>query len=114
MPQRAVPPTLSLSHATASPALSGLPNELGKCIAHDVALLNKLGWKRFAVAARRPRKDLADIHINHPAKRLLLNYKNQGVSAKVTTPPWSPERIQQAIARGSHRLCREYFACLAK
>jgi Reverse transcriptase (RNA-dependent DNA polymerase). len=40
--------------------------------------------------------------INHPAKRLLLNHKNQGVSTKVTTPPWSPERIRQAIARGPH------------
>jgi hypothetical protein len=51
-----------------------------------------LGRKRF-VAGRRHRKDLADMHINHPAKRLLLIYKNQGVAAKVTTPPWSPERM---------------------
>ncbi len=104
------PPSSSSSSAIAS---AGLPQELGKCIAHDVALLNKLGWKRF-VAARRPRKDLADMHINHPAKRLLSNYRNQGVPAKVTTPPWSPERIRQAIARGPHRSCREHTAFLAE
>mmetsp|Transcript_14147 Transcript_14147/g.26545 ORF Transcript_14147/g.26545 Transcript_14147/m.26545 type:complete len:786 (+) Transcript_14147:1982-4339(+) len=108
-----LPPNLSTtasstSHAAAAPIMSGLPKELGKCIARDVALLKKLGWKRF-VAARRPRKDLADMHgINHPAKRLLLSYKNHGVPAKVTTPPWSHERIRQAIARGPHRSCREH------
>jgi len=91
----------------------GLPHELGKCIARDVALLNKLGWKRF-VAAKRPRKDLADLHINHPARRLLHTYKTHGVPAKVTTQPWSPERIQQALARGPHKSCREHTAFLAE
>jgi hypothetical protein len=107
-------PLPSLSHASSSAALTGLPHELGKCIAHDVALLNKLGWKRF-VAARRSRKDLAEMHnINHPAKRLLLLYKNQGVPAKVTTPPWSPERIRQALSRGPHRSCRDHMNFLSE
>ena len=107
------PPASPLSHAATPSALSGLPHELGKCIARDVALLNKLGWKRF-VAARRHRKDLADLHINHPAKRLLMTYKNQGVPAKVTTPPWSPERIRQAVTRGPHRSCEEHTEFLAE
>jgi Reverse transcriptase (RNA-dependent DNA polymerase). len=112
-PPTTTPTTTSQSPAATSLPLSGLPKELGKCITRDVALLNKLGWKRF-VAARRHRKDLADMHINHPAKRLLLSYKKQGVPAKVTTPRWSPERIRQAIARGPHRSCREHTEFLSE
>jgi hypothetical protein len=91
------PPTTvqsTQSTATVLPAtipsfsLSGLPQDLGKCIANDVALLHKLGWRRF-VAAKRHRKDLAEMHFNHPARRLLLTYKNRGVPAKVTTPAWT-------------------------
>jgi hypothetical protein len=29
-----------------------LPEELGKCIAHDIALLKKLGWKHFVAASK--------------------------------------------------------------
>jgi hypothetical protein len=64
---------------------------------------------------QRARKDLTNMHgINHPAKRLLLSYKNPGVPVKVTTPHWSPERIREAIARGPHRLCREYTKFLSE
>ena len=113
-PPNASSTTFSPSPAIAAPTISGLPKDLGKCIALDVALLKKLGWRRF-VAARRTRKDLANMHgINHPAKRLLLAYKNQGVPVKVTTPPWSPERIRQAIARGPHRSCREHIEFLSE
>ena len=116
--QSSPPPKLPTPHDTtphqpATRDTQGLPHELGKCIARDVALLNKLGWKRF-VAAKRPRKDLADLHINHPARRLLHSYKTHGVPAKVTTPPWSPERIQHALSRGPHKSCREHTAFLAE
>jgi hypothetical protein len=90
-----------------------LPQDLGKCIANDVALLHKLGWRRF-VAAKRHRKDLAEMHFNHPARRLLLTYKNRGVPAKVTTPAWTPAQIQQALKRGAHRSCHDYTEFLSE
>jgi hypothetical protein len=68
--------------------LTGLPQNLGKCISRDLTLLNKLGWRQF-VAARRYRKDLADIPFDHPAKRLLKYYQIHGVPVKVTTKPWT-------------------------
>ena len=73
------PPNLPAPPPTLPPPLAirdtqGLPHELGKCIAQDIALLDKLGWKRF-MAVKRPRKDLANLHIYHPARRLLHAYK---------------------------------------
>jgi hypothetical protein len=79
------------SHSVPSLPMPQAPSQ-GKCISQDIALLNKLGWKNF-VDARRPCKDLANMHLSHPTRRLLLNYHDRGVPAKVTTPPWSPECI---------------------
>jgi hypothetical protein len=90
-----------------------LPQDLGKCIAHDVALLQQLGWRRF-VATKRHRKDLTEMPFNHPARRLLLTYKNRGLPVKVTTQAWSPSRIQQALSRGAHRSCRDYTEFLSQ
>ena len=107
------------SMATSEPAtvptfnLSGLPQDLGKCIEHDVALLQKLGWRRF-VATKRYRKDLTEMQFDHPARRLLLTYKKRGVPAKVTTSPWSPTRVHQALRRGAHRSCRDHTEFLAR
>jgi hypothetical protein len=62
--------------------LTGLPKNLGKCIARDLTLLNKLGWRKF-VAARRGRKDLAPMLFDHPAKRLLKHYlRRYGVQTR--------------------------------
>jgi hypothetical protein len=69
--------------------LTGLPMNLGKCITHDLTLLKKLGWTKF-VRARRPRKDLAVMLFDHPAKRLLEQYRVHGVPVKVSTPLGPP------------------------
>lgn len=53
LPPNISTPSSSTSHAIAVSIKSRLLIELGKCIAVDVALLKKLGWKCF-VATRRP------------------------------------------------------------
>jgi hypothetical protein len=85
--------------------LTGLPKNLGKCIAHDLTLLNKLGWRKF-VEARRGRKDLAPMLFDHPAKRLLKHYLANGVPVKVSTKPWTSQQREQAINRGPHKSCQ--------
>jgi hypothetical protein len=92
--------------------LTGLPQNLGKCIAHDLTLLNKLGWKKF-VEARRHRKDLAPMPFDHPAKRLLQHYRKHGVPVKVSTLPWTPEKLQHALQRGPHKSCQAYHEFLS-
>jgi hypothetical protein len=50
MPQTLFQPTSSSSSSAVK--LPQLPEELGKCIAHDIALLKKLGWKHFVAASK--------------------------------------------------------------
>ena len=85
-----------------------LPTDLGKCIAHDVDLLQQVGWRRF-VQLKRPKQDIGSLDFHHPARRLLQHYKTRGAPVKFTTAPWSPNRIQTAMDRGAHRSCSQYL-----
>ena len=78
-------------------------------IARDVHLLSRLGWQEF-VRLRRGRGDIASLDaIKHPARRLLSLLKSRGAPVKFSTPPWSRQRLNQAIKRGPHKSCNEYL-----
>ena len=57
---------------------------------------------------RRKDGDFAKLDFDHPARRLLKNYKNRGVPVKLATEPWSQDRLRQALLRGPHKSCFEY------
>jgi hypothetical protein len=88
----------------------GLPTELGECIHRDIELLKMVGWQRF-VKERRNGGDLADLSQvdNHPARRLLMLYKNRGVPVKFSSPKWSTSQIRDALSRGAHKSCNEHI-----
>ena len=88
----------------------GLPAELGECIHRDMELLQRVGWQRF-VKERRNGGDLADLSQvdNHPARRLLMLYKNRGVPVKFSSPKWSRSQIHDALSRGAHQSCNEHI-----
>ena len=55
-----------------------VPKELGELIERDVELLSHMGWNDF-VRKRRGRGDFASLlDLDHPARRLLLQLKQQG------------------------------------
>ena len=101
-----VPP--SKRQATHTLPTACLPAELGKYIAEDVALLKRVGWKKF-VKLKRPQEDLGSLAFQHPAQRLLRHYKHRGAPVKFSSLPWSTERVQHAMDRGAHRSCHEYL-----
>ena len=110
LPQVALPPAKRASQVVEPP----VPVELGELIQRDVELLSQVGWQTF-VKQRRSDGDIASLNnINHPARRLLLNYKHRGAPVKFSTAPWTPQRINQAIKRGPHRSCIEYTDFLAE
>ena len=110
LPQVALPPAKRASQVVEPP----VPVELGELIQRDVELLSQLGWQKF-VKQRRGDGDIASLNnINHPARRLLLNYKHRGAPVKFSTAPWTPKCINQAIKRGPHRSCIEYTDFLAE
>ena len=85
-----------------------LADELSKYIARDVALLNELGWEEF-VMRRRKDCDFAQLHFDHPVRRLLNNYKNRDVPVKLATKPWSKRRVRCTFLRGPHKSSFEYL-----
>jgi len=81
---------------------------IGKLIARDAQLFQKLGFARL-VELRRGRGDLTDFSkITHKAKRLLQHLKARGAPVPLATPPWSTERCQEAIERGPHHSAYEH------
>ena len=96
--------------AAALPSCAGpAKSELGKLIDESVTLLEKVGWRTF-VNSRRRGGDLSSLNnINHPAQRLLKHLKHRGAPVKFTTPPWSRQKLNDAISRGPHQSCKEYI-----
>ena len=84
--------------------------ELGELIKRDCLLLSRVGWHKF-VRHRRGRGDFASLDniTSHPARNLLLSMKHKGVPVRFTTPPWSRQRVDEALKRGAHKSCREYI-----
>ena len=87
-----------------------MSEELGELIKRDCLLLSRVGWQKF-VRHRRGRGDFASLDNikDHPARNLLLRMKHEGVPVRFTTPPWSRQRVDEALQRGPHRSCREYI-----
>ena len=100
--------------------INELPYDLGKYIDRDVSLVKRLGWHRF-VQLRRSRGDFAELNFDHPARRLLLQYKHRGVPVKFHSAPWSDQQKYwsdqqkyQALQRGPHQSCRNHLEFLSE
>ena len=107
--KRKAPPPACLPSKRGSFDLAQLPSDLGELIAHDTALLQRLGW-RGLVAHRRPSSDFASLdNLHHPARRLLRLYAHRGAPVKFATPPWNRQHLQRALSRGPHCSSLEYI-----
>ena len=47
-------------------------------------------------------------HVDHPAVDLLKNWRDHGVPAKTSSPPWSLDQLDACIQRGCHRSATEH------
>ena len=90
---------------------SELPMDLGKLIEEDTNALKELGWKKF-VQLKRGKGDLGPLNFDHPATRILKQYKLHGVPVKLSTQPWSRAQIQSKLHRGPHKSCHEHLEFL--
>ena len=86
-----------------------MSDDLGKCIARDSALLSSLGWEAY-VHSRRGRGDFANMAtLNHPARRLLRKLQSSGAPVALSSKPWTPSRLHQALQRGPHKSANEHI-----
>ena len=85
-------------------------NMLGTLINDAVNCLTSAPDFSSYVWSLRPTSDFTDLQrVNHPARRLLQHYAVHGAPVHFSTPPWSPQQIRAAVARGSHASCDEFL-----
>ena len=86
---------------------AGAVHELGKCVERDAKLVEDLGWEAF-VRRHQPRSDFADLaNVRHTALPVLKQYRDRGVPVRLSTEPWTAERLEAALARGAHPSCNK-------
>ena len=84
---------------------AGAIRELGKCVERDAKLVEDLGWEAF-VRHHQPRSNFANLaNVRHSALPVLKQYRDRGVPVRLSTEPWTAERLKAALARGAHPSC---------
>ena len=81
--------------------------------AASAAFLSATSWGNFVKHAR----GRGDLHsavgtLDHPAAHLLSRYQKSGTPAVISTPPWTRQRLNAAIKRGSHQSAKNGIAFL--
>merc|ERR1711923_298413 len=80
----------------------------------DAELVEDLGWEAF-VHHHRPRSDFNDLaNVTHTAFPALKQYRDRGVPVRLSTEPWTAERLEAALARGAHPSCDKATGNLCK
>ncbi|KAI2499906.1 hypothetical protein MHU86_14576 [Fragilaria crotonensis] len=91
-------------HKRKAATISTAEHTLGKFASEYAAELKLKGWRRFVSEARGTSNINARAkHVPHNAARLLGHLEKRGASVIMTTEPWSPERRDRAVRRGSHK-----------
>jgi hypothetical protein len=86
-----------------------LPDELGKLISRDRAILRRSSWEQL-VTSRRARGDFSSLDkLDHPVRRLLRQYKARGAPVVLSTPAWTDNRKEAALVRGAHRSASQHI-----
>ena len=106
--------TITLPKSASPPApWAALPvvltDELGKLVleAHR-AYLQSSCFEDFVRTMRKPSDLSPNIpSLEHPAAPLLESYCD-GVPVRMSTPPWTMSRREEALARGAHRSATEF------
>ena len=66
-----------------------MPYDIGKYVVRDAEEMTRLGWMEF-VCQRGGRGDFASLsEVDHPARRLLRQYKHRGVPAVLMMGEWT-------------------------
>jgi hypothetical protein len=77
------------------------------------AFTNAASWEDFVAKFRGPFYLATKLdNIEHPAAELLRLWRDQGVPAKTTSEPWSPDQKDACICRGCHKSAKDHAAFL--
>ena len=102
------PTLLRRSSSQGVPQVDSSVPSLSHYIESDTKTLQQVGWKALFKQSRE-RSDISSLeNVHHPANRLLKHYRDRGAPVKLSTEPWSRERIDRALQRGAHKSCLGY------
>jgi hypothetical protein len=85
-----------------------IAKDLGEYIAHDVDLIEKMGWDNF-VCLHRSRNDFGSLQYPHPANHYLRSLQKHGCPVRLHSKPWSRAKLLRSLCRGCHRSCLDYI-----
>lgn len=86
------------------PDLSAAETILGKLALQTAEAVHALGWPKVVERLRgEPNMSEGVRRIKHKASRLLQHLRRKGASVWITTVPWSKQRCDEAVHRGSHK-----------
>ena len=83
--------------------------QLGKLVAKHVSVLQSTDWFDFILRVRK--RNCLHPHVGmlpHPASPLLDDLCTYGAPATFSTPPWTVEQNDAAVARGCHKSATDY------
>ena len=73
------------------------------------AFESSASWETFVEAFRGPSYLSDDLdEIDHPASELLRRWRDEGVPARSSSEPWTPEQKDECIQRGCHHSANEH------
>ena len=88
--------------------------ELERCVKCDTQIVEDLGWEAF-IRRHQPCSNFADLaKVTHTALPVLKQYRDRGVPVRLSTEPWTAERLEAALARGAHPSCDKATGFLRK
>ena len=98
-----------------------LPDDIGKYVVREAEAVTRIGWTEF-VRQRRGRGGFASLsEVNHPAWRLLRQYKHRDAPVMLMTGGWSEGERMAALKRVLHKsatkhapFLREEFASMVE
>jgi hypothetical protein len=89
-----------------------LDDRLGKLTARAARqFASSPTWQQF-VSSSRPHVHLSELvgQLPHRAAPLLDRLRTHGAPVELTTPPWTPERLQDCVDRGPHSSATDHAA----
>jgi hypothetical protein len=77
---------------------------LGKCASEEAELIRRFGWEVVVSKARGESNVSRGVRqLPHKAARLLQHLRRRGAGVLTSTAPWTIQRLDAAVARGSHK-----------
>ena len=110
-PALAAPKTSSTKTSKTSVDTAQLRNDRLGTLVKDLCkrFYEASSWEEFVNEFRGPSYLAQDLdNVDHPAAELLRHWRDEGVPAETTSPPWTTEQRDACVERGCHQSANQH------